>query len=34
MPQTSVIFAALFVAFLVFITRRGDLAKWIGIFGL
>lgn len=31
--QTSFIFAAVFVAYLVFITLRGDLAKWLGVFG-
>lgn len=31
--QTSFIFATVFVAYLVFITLRGDLAKWLGVFG-
>lgn len=31
--QTSFIFAVTFVAYLVFITMRGDLAKWLGVFG-
>jgi len=29
MPQSSVIFAALVVAFVVFITMRGELASYI-----
>jgi hypothetical protein len=33
MSQTSFIFASVFVAYLVFITLRGDLAKWLGVFG-
>lgn len=31
--QTSFIFAIVFVAYLIFITLRGDLAKWLGVFG-
>jgi hypothetical protein len=32
--QTSVLLAGLTIAFLVFITARGDLKQWIGIFGI
>lgn len=32
--QTSLLFGALLFAFLFFITTRGELAKWLGIFGL
>lgn len=31
MPQSSVIFAALFAAFLIFITARGELRKYMGL---
>lgn len=31
--QTSFIFASVFVAYLVYITLRGDLGKWLGVFG-
>lgn len=34
MPQSSVAFGVLFVAWIVFITQRGDLARWLGVFGL
>jgi hypothetical protein len=34
MNQTSVIFAALFVTFLVFITMRGELGQWLEVFGI
>jgi hypothetical protein len=34
MSQTSFVFGVVFVAFLIFITLRGDLAKWLGVFGL
>lgn len=34
LSQTSFVFAVVFVAFLIFITLRGDLAKWLGVFGL
>jgi len=30
--QTSFMFGAVFVAFLIYITLRGDLSKWIGVF--
>jgi hypothetical protein len=32
--QTGVMFAAVGVAFLIYITARGDLARWLGAFGL
>ncbi len=32
--QTGVMFAAVGVAFLIYITARGDLAHWLGAFGL
>lgn len=32
--QTSITFGALVVAFIVYITVRGDLAKWLGVLGL
>lgn len=32
--QTSFLFGALIFGFLWFITVRGDLAKWLGVFGL
>ena len=34
MNQTAFTFGALAFAFLVFITIRGDLARWLGVFGL
>ena len=33
MTQSTVIAAALFFAFFVFVTIRGDLPKWLSIFG-
>lgn len=30
MPQSSVIFGYLFVAFLIFITMRGELRRYMG----
>ena len=32
--QTSFLFGALILAFLFFITVRGDLAQWLGLLGL
>ena len=32
--QTAFIFATVAFAFLFYITVRGDLAKWLGLFGL
>lgn len=32
--QTGFMFGAILFAFIVFITMRGDLAKWLGVFGL
>ncbi len=32
--QTGFMFVAIGLAFLFFITARGDLAKWLGAFGL
>jgi hypothetical protein len=32
--QTGLLFGALMVAFLIFITTRGDLPKWLGLLGL
>jgi hypothetical protein len=34
MPQTSVIFAALLVGFIVFITVRGELPEYMHVIGL
>jgi hypothetical protein len=34
MPQTSVIAAALVIAFFVFITVRGELPKYAGVIGI
>jgi hypothetical protein len=34
MTQTDVIFGAILVSFLVFITLRGDLTKWLSLVGL
>lgn len=34
MSQTGVLFGALLLAFLVFVTMRGDLGKWLGLFGI
>ena len=34
MPQSTVIFGALAFLFFVFVTARGDLPKWLSIFGL
>jgi hypothetical protein len=34
MDQTSIIFAALALAFIVYITLNGDLSKWLSIFGI
>lgn len=31
--QTSFIFASVFIAYLVFITLKGDLGRWLGVFG-
>jgi len=33
MSQTNFVFAILFVTFFVFVTLKGDLAKWLAIFG-
>jgi hypothetical protein len=32
--QTSIVFAALLLAFLVYITLRGDLKTWLGLLGV
>lgn len=32
MPQTSVIAAGLVIGFIVFITTRGELPKYLGVF--
>jgi hypothetical protein len=32
--QTSFIFATVFGAYVIYITLRGDLAKWLGVFGM
>lgn len=32
--QTNFIFAMIFVMYLIYITLNGDLAKWLGVFGL
>lgn len=34
MSQTSVVFGALMIAFLIFITIRGDLKEWLGLIGI
>jgi hypothetical protein len=34
MPNTSTIFGALFVAFLVFVTMRGELKRYLSLVGL
>ena len=34
MTQTSVVFGALLLAFLVYITMNGDLKKWLALFGI
>lgn len=34
MSQTSTIFAALFFAFIVFITVRGELRQYLAVFGV
>jgi len=32
--QTAFVFAVLATAFLIFVTLRGDLPKWLGLFGI
>lgn len=32
MSQTSIVFGALFIAFVVYITAKGELQKYIGFF--
>jgi hypothetical protein len=34
MPQTSVIFGLLVLAFIIFITQRGELSKYLQAFGI
>jgi hypothetical protein len=34
MSQTSVLFGALMLGFLIFITIRGDLKQWLGLLGI
>jgi len=34
MDQTGFIFAALIIAFVVFITDRGELKYYLGVFGI
>lgn len=34
MSQTSIVFGALLLAFLIYITVNGDLKKWLSIFGI
>lgn len=34
LSQTSVVFGALFLAFLIYVTINGDLKKWLGYMGL
>ena len=34
MNQTAVIFGVLVAAFLFYVTTRGDLPRWLGLFGL
>jgi hypothetical protein len=34
MGQTGIIFAALGIAFLVYITAKGELKTWLSIFGI
>jgi hypothetical protein len=34
MPQTSVIFFGLLIGFVVYITDKGELTRYLGVFGL
>lgn len=34
MSQTDIIFGAILVSFLVFVTLHGDLKTWLGLMGL
>jgi hypothetical protein len=34
MSQTGFLFFALFVAYVIYATMRGDLAKWLDVLGI